>query len=242
MLVIGALGSAIGLPAALVMILPDVGPLPPESLVEFLLWLWLCVTLGLSVNLGVQLLLSPGDPLTLLQRELDERLRLVEDVLRELSGASDVSPASPRTSLDSVVAAGMSRPLALLKSASIVNPRARQSHEMLATTITLVDRLVTDAAALRLLVSSPGSSAPSRASLLRVADACARSRRTLADNRPPVTAEPEAPPQLAAPSEATPPPLADMERTLEQLAVVARLEPRAQLPRSAGHTSCCPTP
>ena len=59
-LVIGALGSAIGLPAALVMILPDVGPLPPESLVEFVLWLWLCVTLGLTVNLGVQLLLSPG--------------------------------------------------------------------------------------------------------------------------------------------------------------------------------------
>src|SRR6185503_9476528 len=58
-LVIGALGSALGLPAALVMILPDVGPLPPESLVEFVLWLWVCVTLGLTVNLGVQLLLSP---------------------------------------------------------------------------------------------------------------------------------------------------------------------------------------
>src|SRR5206468_12284340 len=58
-LVIGALGSALGLPAALVMILPDVAPLPPESLVEFVLWLWLCVTLGLTVNLGVQLLLAP---------------------------------------------------------------------------------------------------------------------------------------------------------------------------------------
>ena len=81
-LVVGALGSAIGLPAALVMVLPDVAPLPPESLVEFVLWLWLCVTLGLSVNLGVQLLLAPGDPLTLLQRELDTRLRLVEGTLR----------------------------------------------------------------------------------------------------------------------------------------------------------------
>jgi hypothetical protein len=73
-LVIGALGSALGLPAALVMVLPDVGPLPPESLVEFVLWLWLCVALGLTVNLGVQLLLAPGDPLTLLQRERDTRI------------------------------------------------------------------------------------------------------------------------------------------------------------------------
>jgi hypothetical protein len=37
-------------------ILPDVGPLPPEP-VEFLLWLWWCVTLGLGVN-SMQLLLS----------------------------------------------------------------------------------------------------------------------------------------------------------------------------------------
>src|SRR5262249_13042394 len=68
-LVVGALGSALGLPAALVMVLPDVGPLPPESLVEFVLWIWLCVMLGLTVNLGVQLLLAPGDPLTLLHRQ-----------------------------------------------------------------------------------------------------------------------------------------------------------------------------
>src|SRR4029450_10118533 len=40
-LVVGALGSAIGLPAALVMVLPDVAPLPPESLGEFGLSLWL---------------------------------------------------------------------------------------------------------------------------------------------------------------------------------------------------------
>src|SRR5439155_19239067 len=57
-LTIGALGSAIGLPAALVMILPDILPPNPEVLTEFVLWLWWCVTLGLSVNVGVQLLLS----------------------------------------------------------------------------------------------------------------------------------------------------------------------------------------
>src|SRR5262249_34066139 len=78
-LTIGAMGSAVGLPAAMVMILPDILPHPsPEVLTEWVLWFWWCATLGLSVNVGVQLLLSPGDPLMLLRRELDLRLRAVE--------------------------------------------------------------------------------------------------------------------------------------------------------------------
>src|SRR5207237_362827 len=113
-LVIGVFGSAIGLPAALVMMLPDIGPPSPESFVEFALWLWLCMVLGLSVNLGVQLLLAPGDPLTLLQREIDTRLRVVEDAVRRLIGNDGAAPAAP--SLDSLATAGMTRPLALLKS------------------------------------------------------------------------------------------------------------------------------
>jgi len=222
-LVVGALGSAIGLPAALVMVVPDVAPLSPESLVEFVLWLWWCVTLGLGVNLGVQLLLSPGDPLSLLQRELDTRLRRVEDALRELAGASDVTSAPSGMSLEALVTAGMSRPLALLKSASLTNARARQRHETLATVITLVDRLVTDAAALRLLVSST-SSAPMRESLMQVADACARARQALAEYRRTSAVEHSVRSLSLAPSEATPPPLADLERTLEQLSVVVRME------------------
>ena len=223
-LVIGALGSAIGLPAALVMILPDVAPIPPESLVEFVLWLWLCVTLGLTVNLGVQLLLAPGDPLTLLQRELDTRLRLVENVLRELGGATDFTPTTPATSLDTFVTAGMSRPLALLKSASLTNAWARQRHETLATAITLVDRLVTDASALRLVVSST-SSAPLRESLVHVADTCARMRQVLAEHRWPQVADDAPRPMSVDPGAAIPRPLADLERTLEQLSVIARIEP-----------------
>src|SRR5207247_10553937 len=81
-LTIGALGSAIGLPAALVMILPDILPPSPEVLVEFVLWIWWCVTLGLSINAGVQLLLSPGDPLMLLQHELVTRVKAVGQSLR----------------------------------------------------------------------------------------------------------------------------------------------------------------
>ncbi len=220
-LVIGALGSALGLPAALVMVLPDVAPLPPESLVEFVLWLWLCVTLGLAVNLGVQLLLAQGDPLTLLQRELDTRLRLVEIALRELASSRDLAPAPPTMSLDAFATAGMSRPLALLKTASLTNARARRRHEALATAITLVDRLVTDASALRLLVSSTPS-APVIESLVRVADACARTRQALEHQWSQTEAPaPSIPVDLSA---AALRPLVDMERTLEQLSVVTRIE------------------
>jgi hypothetical protein len=76
-----------------------------------------CVTLGLSVNIGVQLLLSPGDPLTLLRRELDTRLRAVEQALGRVAGHDVAEPAAP--SLASLVIAGMSRPLALLKTAGL---------------------------------------------------------------------------------------------------------------------------
>jgi multidrug resistance protein MdtO len=221
-LVLGALGSAIGVPAALAMIIPDLAPLPPESLVEFVLWLWLCVALGLAVNLGVQLLLSPGDPLTLLQRELDTRLLAVEDAARRMGAVGDLTPAPPAISLDSLATAGMSRPLALLKSAVLTNARARLRHEALAATITLVDRLVTDAGALRLLVSST-SSAQLRQSLVRVADACARTRQALAERRWPRSGEIAARSGPADLDVAALPPLADMERTLEQLSLAASL-------------------
>ena len=230
-LVLGALGSAIGVPASLVMVVPDIAPLPPEGLIEFVLWLWLCIALGLAVNLGVQLMLAPGDPLTLLQRELDARLRAVEHTVRELAGGSD-GTAAPTTPLVRFVTAGMSRPLALLKSASLTNARARQRHEMLATAITLVDRLVTDAGALRLVTSSTAS-APSRESLLRVADGCARTRQAFAEYRWPEPA-PGAAGTRAPDLDAATPPLADMDRTLEQLFAVARVEPPSPTAQAPG--------
>jgi multidrug resistance protein MdtO len=220
-LVVGALGSAIGLPAALVMALPDVAPLPPEGLVEFVLWLWLCVALGLGVNLGVLLLLAQGDPLTLLRRELDTRLRVVEDVVRGLGGGSAPTVSSP--SLESLATAGMSRPLALLKTASLTNSRARERHEALAATITLVDRLVTDAGALRTLLSSAPAASP-RELLSRVADSCAHARQVLAAPRWPEPVESAARSSSVGPGVAVPPPLGDMARTFEQLAVVASME------------------
>ena len=84
------------LPAALAMVLPDIFPVPdPEAMTEFVLWLWWCVALGLGVNLGVQLLLSPGDPLVLLRRALIERLRAVEEVARSFGGGGARGPRPP---------------------------------------------------------------------------------------------------------------------------------------------------
>jgi multidrug resistance protein MdtO len=211
-LTIGALGSAIGLPAALVMILPDILPPSPEVLVEFVLWIWWCVTLGLSVNLGVQLLLSRGDPLTLLQRELATRLDTVAQTLRRLGGQRVA--VAERDSLRSFAIAGMSRPLALLKTAAAIHVWAHKRHEGLSALITLTDRLVTSALALETL---PDLLHETRLHerLLNVADSCDRMRRAFNELRLPDDWV-----ALADEKNASPPfPLLDIERTLDQIAM-----------------------
>src|SRR5207245_1897531 len=87
----------------------------------------------------------------LLLRELDARLHAVESTVRELAGATELAPPPTGMSLDALATAGMSRPVALLKTASLTNVRARQRHDTLATPITLVDRLVTRAGGADLL-------------------------------------------------------------------------------------------
>src|ERR1700751_5953954 len=173
-LVLGVLGSAIGVPAFLAMILPDILPPSPEVLTEFVLWLWWCVTLGLSVNVGVQLLLARGDPLTLLQRELATRLDTVAQTLRRLAG--EPVAVLERDSLKILAIAGMSRPLALLKTASVIHVWAHKRHEGLSAIITLTDRLVTSALAVETipdLSQDPGL----HERLLKVADSCDAMRR-----------------------------------------------------------------
>jgi len=219
-LTIGALGSAIGLPAALVLIIPDVFPPHPEMLVEFILWIWWCVVLGLSVNLGVQLLLSPGDPLTLLRRDLDTRLQTVAQALRRLAGNEAIEPVD--ASVRSLAVAGMSRPLALLKTAAMIHPWARERHEELTAIVTLVDRMVTAAAELKTVATV---SAGDRERLLRIADGCDRTRRAFEELRRPTPGEWGA---LAEERNAEPASLLlDMERTLDQIALAV---PRAEVP------------
>src|SRR5215467_11950527 len=213
-LTIGALGSAIGIPAALVMILPDILPPIPEIMVEFVLWIWWCVTLGLSVNAGVQLLLAPGDPLMLLQHELVTRIKAVEQSLRRLAGGEALEPSS--ASLTSLSIAGMSRPLALLKTASVVHAWAGERHDGLATLITLIDRLVTSAMALEGLAAH--SAEPIRHErLLRVTEGCDRMRLAFEKMRLPAPGEWVA---LAHEQDIEAPiPLLDIERTLDQIAL-----------------------
>src|SRR5262245_34011831 len=211
-LVIGALGSAIGIPAALVMILPDIVPPSPEVLTEFLLWLWWCVTLGLSINVGVQLLLARGDPLMLLQRELAMRLDTVAQTLRRLAGGRIAVPESD--SLRFLAIAGMSRPLALLKTAATIHVWAHERHEGLSAIITLTDRLVTSALALETLPDLPHDPGLHER-LLNVADGCERMRRAFNELRLPDDWV-----ALADEKNALPPfPLLDIERTLDQIAL-----------------------
>ena len=213
-LTIGALGSAIGLPAALVMIIPDIYPPDPELLVESVLWIWWCIILGLLVNAAVQFLLSPGDPLMLLQRELDTRLQAVEQYLRRLAGNGATEPAA--TPLSSLVTAGMSRPLALLKTAALIHPWAGERREGIAALITLVDRLVTSAAALEALAQSPGRGIRHER-LLRAADRCNLTRRAFEEMRLPAPHE-----WAALPDEQkteTVSPLIDIEDTLDEIAL-----------------------
>jgi multidrug resistance protein MdtO len=229
---IGALGSALGLPGALMLILPDVMAVPdvssppPEVVTEAVLWLWLSATLGLAVNLGVQLLLASGDPLTLLERELDTRLRVVAETVRRLAGTA-VPSSPPAISLDSLATSGMSRPLALLKSASLTRSWARERHEDLAAIITLVDRLVTDAAALQTLAASSSPDAATQASLLRAGDACELVRRAFAERRRPAPRDWTA---LSIPvaTRTKWPPLADMEGALDQIALAVRIQEPAE--------------
>ena len=210
-LTMGALGSAIGVPAALTMIVPDLVPPSAEVLTEFVLWVWWCVTLGLAVNAAVQLLLSPGDPLALLRRELDTRLHAVEQSLRLLAGRPAAEPP-PAVSLSTLVVAGMSRPLALLKTASLLHPWARGRHERLAAIITLVDRLATAARALEL--RGPAATEAEAARLSRAAEGCRQMRQAFQQLRRP---EPGQWMVLATEPGGTVPPLADIERTLDEL-------------------------
>jgi multidrug resistance protein MdtO len=211
---LGALGSAIGLPGSLVLILPDILPPHPEVIVEFVLWIWLCATLGLSVNVCVQLLLSPGDPLKLLRRELDTRLLAVEQALRHLAGDFAMEP--PAASLNSLATAGMSRPLALLKTASTIHRWAGQRHEVLAAMITLIDRLVTSALALEALSPLPDGEIRHER-LLKAAAGCELMRHAFGELRVPLPVEwitLSSGQTLGAIS-----PLTDMERTLDEIAL-----------------------
>lgn len=222
---IPGLGSAIGLPGALALVLPDVLPSDPEVLVDFLLWVWTCMTVGLSVNICVQLLLSRSDPLTLLRRELNTRLRTVESVLGNLAGNESIEESA--AFLNRLTIAGMSRPLALLKSAALTRPWARERREGIAAIITLVDRLVTAAVALAKLPAEYTALLPHDL-LVQVAEGCEQMQQAFDELRLPSPRE-----RLALTDERKTGPvslLVEMEQILDQITLAFSADERGQAP------------
>jgi multidrug resistance protein MdtO len=218
-MVLPGLGSAFGVPAALAMVLPDVLQVPDtEAMTEFVLWLWWCVALGLAVNLGVQLLLSPGDSLVLLRRALVERLRAVEEAARSLGGRVATGPRPPRPSLAALSVAGASEMLRLLQMSALRHAWARRHRAELGALISLVDQLVTAGAALE-AAGTLALDGDTRERLGRVAIACAATARALARPSAPQPVELSWVEPPAAARAATVPALTAMEHALREIAV-----------------------
>src|SRR5882724_10152064 len=174
--VIGALGFVIGLIGAVLMTAPDFIPIP-ELVVRGSLWLWPVFALGITAAVAANLLIAPTDPEALLCEQLAARLRATEDAIARILGGRREETGATR-----LAAAGMARLLLLLKSAEVVHPSLKSRHPQQRALITLLDRLVTSAAALDLLPRT-APDADERARLERVAGSCAQVRRALADGR-----------------------------------------------------------
>jgi multidrug resistance protein MdtO len=205
----GPLGTVLGLPLALGMVVPDVIP-STEFLTRFPFYLWWAAALGLSVNLVVQYLLNPERAQSVLARGLTSRLEAVEAVLLKLAGEE-----SSRRSISLRVLAieGAAEQLHLLKMASAAEPFLKKHHEKLAIQIILVDRLVTAAAVLE-EQSVPLPDEAIAARLHRMAAEVAAWREAILERRWPKFGEPvDVPAQIAG----IPPMLLEMERVLHLL-------------------------
>ncbi len=170
--VIGALGFVIGLIGAVLMTAPDFIPFP-ELVVRGALWLWPVFALGVAAAVAANLLIAPTDPEQLLVTELAARLRATEDAIDRRMGAHPGAPAAAR-----LAGAGVARLFRLLKSAEVAHPSLKARHPQQSAMITLVDRLVTNAAALE-VVGQAALAAGDHARLRRIAERCSHVRRAL---------------------------------------------------------------
>ena len=174
--VIGALGFVIGLIGTMILTVPDFVPVP-ELAVRSSLWLWSVFALGLAGAAAANLLIAPKDPEILLRAGLLERLQATEASLARCLGMRGAEAGAA-----ALATAGITKLLALLKSAEVVHPSVRARHARYSALITLVDRLVSGAFALELLSIAPlhGSE---RERLERLAADCARLREALEASR-----------------------------------------------------------
>jgi multidrug resistance protein MdtO len=204
---LGPVGSTIGIPLALGMVVPDIIP-STEFLTRFPFYLWWAGVLGLVVSLVVQYLLNPERAQTALVRGLTSRLDAVEAALLRLAG-SDTKVRSS-ASLTSMALSGAAGQLQLLKLASAAEPFLKKHHAKVGLQIILVDRLVTAASVLE----EQGARLPNEVfgtRLRGVAGAVATWRHAVLERRWPELREPpDAPVQLPA----VPPMLLEMERVL----------------------------
>jgi multidrug resistance protein MdtO len=207
--VIGALGFVIGLIGTMIMTVPDF-VLLPEHAVRATLWLWSVFALGIAAAVAANLLIAPNDPETLLREELTARLRAAEDAI-----ARCLRRPSGELGTTRLATSGVARLLKLLKSAEVVHPSLKARHAQQSTLITLVDRLVTTAAALDLLPPTPPRGTE-RDRLRRVAEDCVRVRSTLVDGRVLEHAQSSVAPQpIAGVGSAMPPVLVELEHVVD---------------------------
>src|SRR5262252_8223173 len=221
-LALGPLGTVLstilGLPAALAMLVPDILPIP-GILDRFLIWLWWSIVLGLGINLGVQLLLNPGNALDRLVQALRTRLQAVEaSIERRLAAAQGAGRADAVPAVSALALSGVASQLALLKMVQLRWASLRPYRVELHALIMCVDRLVTTAAALEAVAPVPLSTSV-RGRLQRVAQACAQVRHAIEHHHGPDAFV--APQDTSTTTEGTVvlPLLAEMERVLATIAL-----------------------
>ena len=211
-LVLGLIALPMGLGAAFLITVPDVFHFyQPEDALDFLLWTWWCLILGIATNFAVQWWLSPGDPLRLLDREVAQRLSAAESVVRLRLGET-VTPTSARAA-EKLALAGLARPEKLLKVARLRHPGLGVRGNELSAMVSFAQRLVDAAAILGTLPRAPlGRELELR--LLHLAEECARLRAAaeagIRAEAPPPAIHPAADPPLAESLG----PLAEIERAL----------------------------
>lgn len=178
---IGPLGTAICLPFALGMVIPDAFPLP-EFLNREPFYLWRAGVLGLCVNLVVQYLLNSRTSHSILMHGLAIRLSAVEAMLRQrVKGETEHTSQAP---ISALAFSGAAEQLHLLKLASTIEPFLKQHRVEITGQIILVDRLVTAAAALENRAIA-GDTDSQKMRMLRVAGACALWREAIEQQRAP---------------------------------------------------------
>ena len=209
-LVLGLIALPMGLAAAFLLVVPDVLH-KPENALDFLLWTWWCVILGIATNFAVQWWLSPGDPLRLLDREIAQRLSAAESVVRLRLGEA-VNPTS-EPAAETLALAGLARPEKLLKVARLRHPGLGVRGNELSAMVTFAQRLV-DAAAILGTLPRVHLGRELELRLRHLAEGCARLRAAaeagIRAEAPPPAIHPAADPPLAESLG----PLAEMERAL----------------------------